>query len=302
MIARHFFNFIGINTMITSTQAKSARLELGISQNKVAKDTSLSRQYLINFELGKYNPNQDFQETLKAYYSKNGVIFENKQDEVMTTKPKNRIMKNFNLIAINTIITPTQAKSARLKMGISQNKVAVETGLSRPYLCNFEVGKFNPNDDFKETLKAYYLKEGIIFKEKQYDEVMTIKPINGIIPDVDYVSYAEAENIMEDITEFNAELFDLSEQPLPTKDDGVIFEKIVIDDDEVKRLIDDTVRKMAKAYLDIMSIIGEHSFNAKPCEDIPPLDELKSDSDYSVNDYVLCFINKIDDDCDDEEV
>ncbi len=78
--------------MITSTQAKSARLELGISQNKVAKDTSLSRQYLINFELGKYNPNQDFQETLKAYYSKNGVIFENKQDEVMTTKPKNRIM------------------------------------------------------------------------------------------------------------------------------------------------------------------------------------------------------------------
>ncbi len=211
-------------------------------------------------------------------------------------------MTNFNLIAINTIITPTQAKSARLKMGISQNKVAVETGLSRPYLCNFEVGKFNPNDDFKETLKAYYLKEGIIFKEKQYDEVMTIKPINGIIPDVDYVSYAEAENIMEDITEFNAELFDLSEQPLPTKDDGVIFEKIVIDDDEVKRLIDDTVRKMAKAYLDIMSIIGEHSFNAKPCEDIPPLDELKSDSDYSVNDYVLCFINKIDDDCDDEEV
>ncbi len=288
--------------MITSTQAKSARLELGISQNKVAKDTSLSRQYLINFELGKYNPNQDFQETLKAYYSKNGVIFENKQDEVMTTKTKNRIMTNFNLIAINTIITPAQAKSARLQLGISQNRVAEETGLSRPYLSNFEVGKFNPSNDFKETLRAYYLKEGIIFKEKQYDEVMTIKPINGIIPDIDYVSYAEAENIMEDITEFNSELFDLSEQPLPTKDNGVIFEKIVIDDDEVMRLVNDTILKMAKAYLDIMSITGEHSFNAKPSDDIPPLSELESDSDYSVNDYVLSFINKIDDDCVDEEV
>ncbi len=288
--------------MITSTQAKSARLELGISQNKVAKDTSLSRQYLINFELGKYNPNQDFQETLKSYYSKNGVIFENKQDEVMTTKTKNRIMTNFNLIAINTIITPAQAKSARLQLGISQNRVAEETGLSRPYLSNFEVGKFNPSNDFKETLRAYYLKEGIIFKEKQYDEVMTIKPINGIIPDIDYVSYAEAENIMEDITEFNSELFDLSEQPLPTKDNGVIFEKIVIDDDEVMRLVNDTILKMAKAYLDIMSITGEHSFNAKPSDDIPPLSELESDSDYSVNDYVLSFINKIDDDCVDEEV
>ncbi len=289
--------------MITSTQAKSARLELGISQNKVAKDTSLSRQYLINFELGKYNPNQEFQETLKAYYSKNGVIFENKQDEVMTTKPTNRIMTNFNLIAINTIITPAQAKSARLQLGISQNRVAEETGLSRPYLSNFEVGKFNPSNDFKETLRAYYLKEGIIFKEKQYDEVMTIKPICGIIPDIDYVSYAEAENIMEDITVFNSELFDLSEQPLPTKNNGVIFENIVIDNDEVMRLVNDTILKMAKAYLDIMSVTGEHSFNAKPCDDIPPLGELESDSDYSVNDYVLSFINKkIDDDCDDEEV
>ncbi len=288
--------------MITSTQAKYARFELGISQNKVAKDTGLSRQYLTNFELDKYNPNEKFKETLKAYYEKNGVIFEDKTyDEVMNTKPINDIMP-INIIGINTIITPTQAKSSRLQLGISQNKVANETGLSRPYLCNFELGKYNPNKEFKETLKAYYSKEGIIFKQKQYDEVMTIKPINGIIPDINYVSYAEAENMMEDITDFNSKLFDLSEQPLPTKDDGVIFEKIVIDDDEVKRLIDDTVRKMAKAYLDIMSIIGEHSFNAKPCEDIPPLDELKSDSDYSVNDYVLCFINKIDDDCDDEEV
>ncbi len=290
--------------MITSTQAKSARLELGISQNKVAKDTSLSRQYLINFELCKYNPNDEFKETLKSYYAKNGVIFEdNTYDEVMTTKPTKRIMTNFNLIAINTIITPTQAKSARLQLGISQNRVAEETGLSRPYLCNFEVGKFNPSNDFKETLKAYYSKEGIIFKEKQYDEVMTIKPICGIIPDIDYVSYAEAENIMEDITVFNSELFDLSEQPLPTKNNGVIFENIVIDNDEVMRLVNDTILKMAKAYLDIMSVTGEHSFNAKPCDDIPPLGELESDSDYSVNDYVLSFINKkIDDDCDDEEV
>ncbi len=285
--------------MITSTQAKYARLELGISQNKVAKDTGLSREYLINFELEKYNPNEEFKETLKDYYSKEGIIFENKTyDEVMNTKPINDIMP-INIIGINTIITPIQAKSSRLQLGISQNKVANETGLSRPYLCNFELGKYNPNKEFKETLKAYYSKEGIIFKQKQYDEVMTIKPINGIIPNIDYVSYAEAENIMEDITDLNSELFDLSEQPLPTKDNGVIFDNIVIDNNEVNRLIDDTVRKMAKAYLDIMHITGDHSFNAKPCKDIPPLSELGTNSDYSVNDYILILINKINDDCDD---
>ncbi len=288
--------------MITSTQAKYARLELGISQNKVAKDTGLSREYLINFELEKYNPNEEFKETLKDYYSKEGIIFENKTyDEVMTTKPINDIMP-INIIGINTIITPIQAKSSRLQLGISQNKVANETGLSRPYLCNFELGKYNPNKEFKETLKAYYSKEGIIFKQKQYDEVMTIKPINGIIPNIDYVSYAEAENIMEDITDLNSELFDLSEQPLPTKDNGVIFDNIVIDNNEVNRLIENTVYKMAKAYLDIMHITGDHSFNAKPCKDIPPLSELGTNSDYSVNDYVLSFINKINDDCVDEEV
>ncbi len=288
--------------MITSTQAKYARLELGISQNKVAKDTGLSREYLINFELEKYNPNEEFKETLKDYYSKEGIIFENKTyDEVMTTKPINDIMP-INIIGINTIITPIQAKSSRLQLGISQNKVAKDTGLSRPYLCNFELGKYNPNQEFKETLKAYYSKEGIIFKQKQYDEVMTIKPINGIIPNIDYVSYAEAENIMEDITDLNSELFDLSEQPLPTKDNGVIFDNIVIDNNEVNRLIENTVYKMAKAYLDIMHITGDHSFNAKPCKDIPPLSELGTNSDYSVNDYVLSFINKINDDCVDEEV
>ncbi len=288
--------------MITSTQAKYARLELGISQNKVAKDTGLSREYLINFELEKYNPNEEFKETLKDYYSKEGIIFENNTyDEVMNTKPINDIMP-INIIGINTIITPIQAKSSRLQLGISQNKVANETGLSRPYLCNFELGKYNPNKEFKETLKAYYSKEGIIFKQKQYDEVMTIKPIHGIIPDINYVSYAEAENIMEDITEFNSELFDLSEQPLPTKDNGVIFDNIVIDNNEVNRLIENTVYKMAKAYLDIMHITGDHSFNAKPCKDIPPLSKLGTNSDYSVNDYVLSFINKINDDCVDEEV
>ncbi len=288
--------------MITSTQAKYARLELGISQNKVAKDTGLSREYLINFELEKYNPNEEFKETLKDYYSKEDIIFENKTyDEVMNTKPINDIMP-INIIGINTIITPIQAKSSRLQLGISQNKVANETGLSRPYLCNFELGKYNPNKEFKETLKAYYSKEGIIFKQKQYDEVMTIKPINGIIPDINYVSYAEAENIMEDITDLNSELFDLSEQPLPTKDDGFIFDNIVIDDNEVNRLIENTVYKMAKAYLDIMHITGDHSFNAKPCKDIPPLSKLGTNSDYSVNDYVLSFINKIDDDCVDDEV
>ncbi len=279
--------------MITSTQAKSARLELGISQKKVSKETGLSLPYLSHFELGKYNPDDDFRETLKAYYSKKGVIFEN--------NPINGIMPEINF-DINRIITSKQAKSARLELGVSQNKVAQETGLCRPYLSNFELGKYNPDDDFKETLRAYYAKEGAIFNDDQYDEVITVKPINGIMPDINYISYDEAENIMQGINDFNSELFDLSEQPLPTKNVGLIFENIVIDNDEVKQLISNTVYKMAKAYLDIMFITGEHSFNAKTYDDIPPLSKLGTNSDYSVNDYILSFINKSIDDEEDTEL
>ncbi len=75
--------------MITSQQAKSARLELGVSQNKIAKDTGLSRPYLSNFELGKYEPNDEFKETLKAYYAKEGVVFDDKADKPKPTKESN---------------------------------------------------------------------------------------------------------------------------------------------------------------------------------------------------------------------
>ncbi|CAC9584630.1 hypothetical protein BHECKSOX_1508 [Bathymodiolus heckerae thiotrophic gill symbiont] len=39
------------------------------------------------------------------------------------------------------MITSQQAKSACLEFGISKNKIAKDTGLSCPYLSNFELDK-----------------------------------------------------------------------------------------------------------------------------------------------------------------
>jgi transcriptional regulator with XRE-family HTH domain len=211
------------------------------------------------------------------------------------------------------MITSKQAKESRLKLGISQNFIAKETGLSRPYLSNFEAGSFNPNDEFLETLKAFFEKHGIKFDNNKQDikpkedniykeETKTIKPINGIIPNLDNVSYNEALSKMADIGELNNDLFDLSTKLLPTKDNGIIFSNIVIDSEKVKELSENVIYRMAKAYLDIMDITGDSSINTDYNENITPLSELTTDGEQSVNDYVLHALNNIDDNyLDDEE-
>jgi transcriptional regulator with XRE-family HTH domain len=169
------------------------------------------------------------------------------------------------------IITSISAKYARLELGISQNKVAKDTGLSRPYLSNFELGKYNPNDDFKETLKAYYLKEGIIFTDKMGKPEPTTpksKTNTKLTPDL-----------------FADVLLKLQNKPLPTKE-GLIYGKN-IDDELLTKNINTAIYDMAKAYLKILTIQGNNPLSTK-VKDLPKIDDLvDSDTDkYSIGDYI----------------
>ncbi len=212
------------------------------------------------------------------------------------------------------MITSKQAKEYRLSLGLSQNFISKATGLSRPYLSNFEAGKFDPDLEFKETLEAFFIKQGIQVdnaeqpkgdddtKKLEYQETKVIKPINGIVPDIDFISYNEAVSIMGDIGLLNSDLLLLSEESMPTKEVGLPFlESTVIDQEESLKIIKNTIYRMAKAYIDIMHITGDYSINAVYDEEIPHLSELKTDRERSINEYILYFINNIDDNTTDTE-
>ncbi|MFT6910207.1 MAG: transcriptional regulator with XRE-family HTH domain [Oleiphilaceae bacterium] len=63
------------------------------------------------------------------------------------------------------IISPVQAVSAREELNLSQAKVASDTGISRPYLSQFEGGKRILEDDKQQILLDYYLGYGWIYLE-----------------------------------------------------------------------------------------------------------------------------------------
>jgi transcriptional regulator with XRE-family HTH domain len=174
------------------------------------------------------------------------------------------------------IITSISAKYARLELGISQNKVAKDTGLSRPYLSNFELGKYNPNDDFKETLKAYYLKEGIVFKDKADNPELTTPEPTTPKPDTN-------TKLVRDV--LANELLKLQNKPLPIKD-GLFYGEN-IDEELLKKTIDTAIYDMAKAYLKILTIQKNNPLSIKP-NDLPMIDDLTSDDadKYSIGDYI----------------
>ncbi len=156
------------------------------------------------------------------------------------------------------MITSKQAKEYRLSLGLSQNFITKATGLSRPYLSNFEAGKFDPDLEFKETLEAFFVKQGIQIdnveqpksdnddtKKVEYQETKVIKPINGIVPNTDFISYNEAVSIMGDIGLLNSDLLVLSEESLPTKEVGIPFlESTVIDQEESLKIIKNTIYRI----------------------------------------------------------
>jgi transcriptional regulator with XRE-family HTH domain len=184
------------------------------------------------------------------------------------------------------IITSTSAKSARLELGISQNKVAKDTGLSRPYLSNFELGKYNPDDEFKETLKSYYIKEGVIFDNKTDEVESTTKPdiIQGILVNTDHISLNKAKEYAEQLNTFNADLLKLNNDVLPVSK-GVLFDSIDIE--AIEALVNNNIKKMAISYLKVLEIQGNNPMSTKLIE-LPDIHDLvpENSNDYSVGDYI----------------
>lgn len=202
------------------------------------------------------------------------------------------------------MITNKQAKEYRLKLGLSQNFISKATGLSRPYLSNFEAGKFNPDHEFKETLQAFFIKQGIKIDDmdnelkgkelpKENNNItenqninMDNKVINGIVVNTNNISYSEAKNILDEVDLLNGDLLELSDKNLPVKK-GFFGDSI--DAEKLKDLIFDTIFRMAKSYKNLMEVRG---LNNLPYieNDLPDLAELTTDDNFSIADYISHFI------------
>lgn len=61
---------------------------------------------------------------------------------------------------ITQILSPAQCVSAREELNLSQAKLASESGVSRPYLSQFERGKRILEDKEQEALLNYFLEQG----------------------------------------------------------------------------------------------------------------------------------------------
>jgi transcriptional regulator with XRE-family HTH domain len=64
-----------------------------------------------------------------------------------------------------TILAPLQSKAAREALGLSQSKVARETGINRSTLALFEVNKYLLDDRDLHSLRDFYESHGHTFEE-----------------------------------------------------------------------------------------------------------------------------------------
>jgi transcriptional regulator with XRE-family HTH domain len=71
---------------------------------------------------------------------------------------------------IKQILSPAQAVSAREEVSLSQAKVASDTGISRPYLSQFEGGKRILEDDKQQILLDYYAGYGWVCPEPIFED------------------------------------------------------------------------------------------------------------------------------------
>jgi transcriptional regulator with XRE-family HTH domain len=203
------------------------------------------------------------------------------------------------------MITSKQAKDYRLKLGLSQNLIAKATGLSRPYLSNFEAGKFDPDHEFKETLEAFFIKQGIkidsaeqnnpknetipktndntLAEDKKVD--MDNKVIGGIIVNTNAISYNEAQEFMEDNTFVSNMLITLGDTHLPIKKG---FFGNSLDEEKLQNIISSTINQMALAYLRILLIRGESPLSMDE-QDLPVLEDITNDNitNFSIADYLM---------------
>lgn len=60
------------------------------------------------------------------------------------------------------MLTPNESRSFRARIGLSQRRAAIEAGVSRTYLNQFESGRWNPTAEFLGKLESFYAQYHVV--------------------------------------------------------------------------------------------------------------------------------------------
>ena len=111
-------------------------------------------------------------------------------------------------LKLEQVLSPANCVSAREELNLSQAKVASDTGISRPYLSQFESGKRVLEDAKQQDLLDYFGGHGWqpVVPDKESDNVSELLPYivrdGFIVPDS--ISAEDVESILEEYCD-NAE-------------------------------------------------------------------------------------------------
>ena len=81
---------------------------------------------------------------------------------------------------MDTTISPSEAKSAREALRLSQSKTGAAVNLNRAYLSQFENGRYLLTDDDNEKLRLYYESEGYDFNDTSGQDTPYREVNNGL--------------------------------------------------------------------------------------------------------------------------
>jgi len=100
------------------------------------------------------------------------------------------------------LITAQQARTARQQLGMTQNELISESGISAYKLKQFEAGKYSPDIPFLESLKAFIVSKGLELPDDDAHPAPTpapAKPGSSMVRQVSRPCFYIADSVAPDL-------------------------------------------------------------------------------------------------------
>jgi len=175
-----------MNAILTSKQAKRARIELGISQANIAKELDIQRSYLSQFENGKFIlPDKDL-DALKSHYETAGYNFD-ATTPTSTQEPANtntddaechtRIMDGF---VVPDYLEPDQVENLLFEYEENIQKIN--------QLCIYDIRENHTEEPFfgepfvRDDAHKQFTREALILMARNFNIVEELRGHDSCLP------------------------------------------------------------------------------------------------------------------------
>lgn len=162
-------------------------------------------------------------------------------------------------------VTAEQSRAARFQLGLTQANVIEQSELAGHKLKNFETGRFVPDMQFLQRLRAFYEGHGIDFNEQISTDVQKPMPGAGIVAPMQTSRFVvdpalpqeQVDSILERMDSNDARIAELMNRTLEGGLLSSYSEKTVADTQELYGL-------MAENYLRFRTLQGRNILTPLP--------------------------------------